>query len=73
MTPQEMEESRKNLLKFYKDQNEILTQQDKFQTLKANIAENQAKELMWTIRKAQMLTPPGPDDGSAGDGKNDEK
>lgn len=61
MTPEELEQARKNLLKYYKEQNEILTLQDKFQSLKANIAENQAKELMWIIRKGQMLQGPPKD------------
>lgn len=78
LTPEDMEQGRKNLIEFYKKQNEVLVLQDKFQKLKADIAENDAKELMWVIRKAQMLQGPPPDpdpsnpDNHDGSGKQEE-
>jgi hypothetical protein len=74
MSPEEMEQARQNLIKFYTTQNEVLELQDKFHKMKADIAENDARELMWTIRKAQMLQgPPTPNAEGNGEGDGPKK
>lgn len=66
LTPEELKERREKVIAYYTEQNEVLKLQSEFQKHKADIAENDARELMWVIRKAQMLNPPDP-------GKSDNK
>ncbi len=59
-TAAEMEQMRKDTVKFYKDKNEVLTLQLKHENLLADIEESQLRQLVALSRKMQMMAPEGP-------------
>ena len=64
-TPQELKAMRDNLIKYYKEQNEVLILQDSYENYQANIAQNRVRALDMRMRLAHMLTP----EADKGDGK----
>ncbi len=57
-TPEELKKMRDNTIQYYKDQNQVLKLQDEFERLQANIAESQAKVMMYRIKMATMAMGP---------------
>jgi hypothetical protein len=74
LTPEEIKQRRATLIKFYKDQNEILALQTVYEKHRADIMENIAKEALWRARYAEMMhgpkaSSPDPDLTDTGDKK----
>lgn len=61
LTQEEIDAQRKNMVAFYKDQEEYLALVLKHEELKASISKARAERIMYDIRIAQMLA--GPQEG----------
>ena len=58
MTPEEVQEMKENMLKFYKEQIPFLETQSTYEKHLADIAENRARRVMMDIKLSQLLSPP---------------
>lgn len=61
-TPQEIEQMRKDTVKFYKDKISVLTLQAEHEDLLAKIAEAQLRQVSAIIRRAQLTAAPSEED-----------
>jgi acyl-CoA reductase-like NAD-dependent aldehyde dehydrogenase len=58
LTQEEIDAQRKNMVAFYKDQEEYLSLVLKHEEIKASISKARAERIMYDIRIAQMLAGP---------------
>jgi 5'-deoxynucleotidase YfbR-like HD superfamily hydrolase len=58
LTPEQLEANRKKAIKYYKDQIEVIKQQEEYERLLAEIETHRARRTEMVIRQAQMLNPP---------------
>lgn len=65
LTPEQIEDSRKKVIQYYKKQAEVLEYQAKYETLLADIETSRARRMEMTIRQAQMAAPPDTDNPEA--------
>jgi acyl-CoA reductase-like NAD-dependent aldehyde dehydrogenase len=57
-TPEEMAQQRKNMIAYYKDQEQYLSVVLRHEELKASISKARAERVMYDIRVAQMMAGP---------------
>lgn len=68
LSPEEIAKRKKDLIKFYKDQIELLKPQNEYYDLLATIEESKLRRLVAMMRVGQLMAPPEPAQGGAPDG-----
>ncbi|TXG79952.1 MAG: hypothetical protein E6R13_09060 [Spirochaetes bacterium] len=58
LTPEEIAKRKKDLIKFYKDQIELLKPQNEYYDLLATIEESKLRRLVAMMRVGQLMVPP---------------
>ena len=69
LSPEELAKRKKDLIKFYKDQIELLKPQNEYHDLLATIEENKLRRLVAMVRQSQLMAPDEP----AQDGDNQDQ
>lgn len=79
LTPEAIAKRKKDLIKFYKDQIELLKPQNEYYDLLATIEESKLRRLVAMMRIGQLMPPPesdqkgAPDNTSQGEGTGKER
>lgn len=68
LSPEEIAKRKKDLLKFYKEQIDLLKPQHEYYDLLATIEESKLRRLVAMMRIGQLMAPPEPDQKGAPDG-----
>jgi len=61
-TPEQLEQRRKDLIAYYKNQTSVLEAQLGYETVMANIEEQRVKRMTMIMRQAQLAAPPQEED-----------
>lgn len=69
LSPEELAKRKKDLIKFYKDQIELLKPQNEYHELLATIEEAKLRRLVAMMRVAQVMAPPDPQQDGPGPGQ----
>lgn len=69
LSQEQIETNRKNAIEFYKDQNAVLEEQLKYETLQANIQEQKTKAFYFAVQR----TAPPPEKGEGSEGESEDK
>jgi predicted metal-binding transcription factor (methanogenesis marker protein 9) len=58
MSPEQLTEMRKKMIKYFVDQNQVLSVQSEFEKHQADITENRARAMKYQIMMGQMMQAP---------------